>query len=103
VKRYIDDYFDDDDNWVARQYDVHDCPFCGSKDTNLYQVRVQCERCNAHGPEVAEKQWPMAIMLWNELPRKQGEELEKLRSHWSNLLRGIKRAEKKARRGGMVL
>jgi hypothetical protein len=38
----------------------------------------------------------MAITLWNELPRKQGEELKKLRSHWVNMLRRVRRAEKKA-------
>jgi len=92
VKHYYD--YDDDLNEV--RYDVHYCPFCGSKDTELYQTQVKCERCNAHGPDVSEEQWPMAITLWNNLPRKTGDELEELRRYWSNLMRRIKRAEKKA-------
>jgi hypothetical protein len=38
----------------------------------------------------------MAITLWNELPRKQGDALKALRLHWSNLLRRVRRAEKDA-------
>jgi hypothetical protein len=92
VKHYFE--YDDDLNYI--RYSVHDCPFCGSKDTELYQTQVQCERCGAHGPDVAEEQWPMAITLWNDLPRKKGAQLKALRLHWSNLMRRIKRAEKKA-------
>jgi len=92
MKRYSD--YDEklDEVW----YEVHDCPFCGSKDTDLYQTQVRCERCNGRGPEVSENQWPMAITLWNELPRKQGDALKALRLHWSNLLRRVRRAEKDA-------
>jgi len=38
----------------------------------------------------------MAITLWNELPRKQGDELKALRAHWSNLMRRVRRAEQRA-------
>ena len=38
----------------------------------------------------------MAITLWNDLPRKQGDELKALRAHWSNLMRRIRRAEQRA-------
>jgi hypothetical protein len=92
--KYYDEY---DDDFNVQRYDVHDCPFCGSKNTDLYQTQVKCERCDAHGPDVGVEQWPLAITLWNELPRKQGEELKQLRAHWSNLSRRVKRAEKKAR------
>ena len=92
MKHYCD--YDDDLNEV--RYAVHDCPFCGSKDTDLYQTQVQCERCGAHGPNVNEEQWPMAITLWNDLPRKQGDELKALRAHWTNLMRHVRLAEKKA-------
>ena len=91
--KHYDEY---DDDFNLQRYDVHDCPFCGSKDTDLYQTQVKCERCDAHGPDVDESVWPLAITLWNELPRKQGEELKQLRAHWSNLSRRVKRAEKKA-------
>ena len=97
MKHYFDEDYDDKGNQIGERYDVHDCPFCGSKNTDLYQTQVRCERCDAHGPDVGEDQWPLAITLWNELPRKQGKELEKLRAHWSNLMRRVRRAEKKAR------
>jgi hypothetical protein len=97
MKHYVDEDYDDKGNQIGKRYDVFDCPFCGSKNTDLYQVQVKCERCDAHGPEVAEEIWPLAITLWNDLPRKQGKELEKLRSHWANLLRRVRRAEKKAK------
>lgn len=89
-------YYDYDAVFNKVWYEVHDCPFCGSKQTDLYQTQVKCERCDAHGPDVAEEQWPMAITLWNELPRKQGNELKALRAHWSNLMRRVRRAEERA-------
>lgn len=89
-------YYEYDDDMNEVRYDVHDCPFCGSKDTDLYQTQVKCNRCDACGPDVVgDEIWPMAITLWNELPRKQGDELKKLRAHWSNLCRRVARAEKK--------
>ena len=88
-------YYEYDDALDCQRYDVHDCPFCGSKKTDLYQVQVRCERCGACGPEVSEETWPHAVELWNSLPRQRGKELEKLRSHWDNLLRAVRRAEKK--------
>ena len=81
----------------GKQYDVHECPFCGSKKTDLYQVQVVCERCNANGPEVEDEIWPLAITLWNELPRERGKKLQKLRSRWLRLSREVKLAEEKAR------
>jgi hypothetical protein len=97
VKSYYVDDLDDDGDWIETRYDVHDCPFCGSKNTDLYQTQVKCERCGAQGPDVDDDIWPLAITLWNELPRKQGDELEQLRLHWSNMMRRVRRAEKKAR------
>jgi hypothetical protein len=84
------------DDFNLKRYDVLDCPFCGSKKTDLYQTQVQCERCDAHGPNVDDNNWPMAITLWNELPREKGAALEKLRRRWENLARKIRLAEKKA-------
>jgi hypothetical protein len=92
----VKSYYEDCDDLTRKRYDVHDCPFCGSKNTDLYQDQVKCERCEALGPRVEDEIWPMAITLWNELPRKQGEELKKLRSHWVNMSRRVRRTEKKA-------
>jgi hypothetical protein len=96
MKSYYE-YAHIDDEHETR-YDVHDCPFCGSKDTDLYQTQVRCERCDAHGPDVSNDFWHMAITLWNDLPRKKGDELKQLRLHWSNLMRRIRRAEKIAQK-----
>ena len=92
-------YYEYDDDLGRVRYAVHDCPFCGSRDTDLYWTQVRCDRCGAQGPDVDEEHWWLAITLWNELPRKGGDELKALRLHWSNLMRRVKRAEKKANAG----
>ena len=88
-------YMDDDYDLNQIIHEVHDCPFCGAKNTDLYETQVQCNRCDAHGPAVPDELWPMAITLWNNLPRKQGDELKALRAHWSNMMRRVRLAEKK--------
>jgi hypothetical protein len=89
-------YFDYDEKFNEVWYEVHDCPFCGSRGADLYQTQVKCKRCGASGPDVSEERWPLAITLWNDLPRKEGDELKALRLHWSNLLRRVKRVERNA-------
>lgn len=95
MKTYVDEDWDDNGKQIGKRYCVHDCPFCGSKKTDLYQIQVQCERCDAHGPKVDENNWPMAITLWNELPREKGEALKKLRHRWESLARKIRQMERK--------
>jgi hypothetical protein len=75
--------------------ELEPCPFCYSRNVDLYTDHIQCNRCEAHGPVFDRRRWELAVVAWNEIPRLTGDDLTKQFSRWRSRLRTEREKKKR--------